>query len=58
MELSEAIKIMEYNKYILGLPEQGNTWRENGNTIACDLAIELMQNKLDAPDPDWERDRD
>lgn len=43
MEIEKAIDIMKYNKELLGLSEQGNKWRENANTIACDLAIKALE---------------
>lgn len=42
----EAMKIMKYNKRLLGLPDQGEAWRENSNTIACDLAISALEKQI------------
>ena len=46
MNIEKAIETMEYNKHLLGLPEQGETWKENANTIACDLAISALEKQL------------
>lgn len=50
MEIDKAIETMKYNRYILGLPEQGHTWKANANTIACDMAIAVLerQNRIGA----------
>lgn len=45
-DIEKAIEIMEYNKHLLGLPEQGETWKENANTIVCDLAISALEKQL------------
>ena len=45
MTIEQAISQMEYNRHILGLPYQGDTWRPNANTIACDLALEALREK-------------
>lgn len=46
MKIEKAIEIMKYNKHLLGLPEQGETWKENANTIACDLAISALEKQI------------
>lgn len=44
MDNQQAIEMMEYNKRILGTPDQGNHWKPNANTIACDMAIKALYN--------------
>ena len=34
--------MMEYNKHLLGMPDQGKSWKPNANTIACDIAIKAL----------------
>jgi len=43
MDNSQAIDMMEYNKQILGTSDQGNFWKPNANTIACDMAIKTLK---------------
>ena len=45
-DIEKAIKIMKYNKHLLGFPEQGETWKECANTIACDIAISALEKQL------------
>jgi hypothetical protein len=47
MEIEKAIKTMEYNKDLLGMPDQGSTWKPNANTIACDIAITALREKIE-----------
>ena len=46
MKIEKAIETMKYNKHLLGLTEQGETWKECANTIACDMAIEELKKQL------------
>lgn len=49
MTLETAISVMKYNKELLGLPNgQGSRWSSNANTVACDVAIEIMEKELKA----------
>lgn len=43
MTESEAIKSLEYAKRIIGLPEQGEKWSANRETIAIDIAIKSLE---------------
>lgn len=40
---NEAIKSLEYAKRIIGLPEQGEKWSANRETIAIDIAIKSIE---------------
>lgn len=46
MKIEEVLKTMERNKHLLGLPDQGDTWRQNANTIACDMAISALEKQI------------
>lgn len=43
MTNEKAIEMMKYNRSLLGLPDQGDTWKANANTIACDMAIAALE---------------
>lgn len=43
MTENEAIKSLEYAKRIIGLPEQGEKWGANRETIAMDMAIKSLE---------------
>lgn len=47
MTLEQAIRTMKYNKEILGQPDQGHGFRADANTIACDIACDIMQREVD-----------
>jgi hypothetical protein len=47
MNNQEAIKILKMNRYEMGLPNQGSTWKPNADTIACDLAITALEAQKD-----------
>lgn len=44
MDNGRAIDMMKYNREILGTSDQGNHWKPNASTIACDMAINALQN--------------
>lgn len=46
MDISKAINVLECKKYKAGLPEQGDTWRPNAETIAIDMAINELSTSL------------
>ncbi len=43
MTEQKAIKILERTKEIRGMPDQGNTWSANAETIALDVAISTLE---------------
>lgn len=43
MTEEKAIKILEQTKRNCGLPEQGDTWKPNAETIALDIAINALE---------------
>ncbi|MFG6378337.1 MAG: hypothetical protein K1W19_08495 [Lachnospiraceae bacterium] len=43
MTENEAIKILQYTKRIRGLPEQGEKWEANRETIAIDMAVKALK---------------
>lgn len=46
-EIEKTIKDLEYARYLLGRPDQGDNWRANALTIAIDKAIVALQEKFD-----------
>lgn len=42
MENSKVIEQLEYTKQHMGMPEQGDTWAPNAQTIAIDQAIDAL----------------
>lgn len=42
----DAIKSLEYTKRHMGLPEQGSTWSPNRETIAIDMAINVLKRQI------------
>lgn len=47
MTEEKAIKILEQTKRNCGLPEQGDTWKPNAETIALDMAINALEKQKD-----------
>lgn len=47
MNNQEAIKILKMQRYEMGLPNQGSTWKANADTIALDLAITALEAQKD-----------
>lgn len=43
MTEKEAVKILQYTKRIRGLPEQGEKWEANRETIAIDMAVKALK---------------
>ena len=43
MDNSKAISILKCTQRNVGLPERGNTWRPNAETIAIDMAINALE---------------
>ena len=46
MTEEKAIKILEHTKRNCGLPEQGDTWKSNAETIALDMAIQALEKQV------------
>lgn len=42
----KAIKILEHTKRNCGLPEQGDIWKPNAETIALDMAINALERQI------------
>ena len=43
MTENEATKVLEYTKRNCGMPEQGEKWKANRETIAIDMAIKALE---------------
>lgn len=43
MTENEAVKVLEYTKRNCGMPEQGEKWKPNRETIAIDMAIKAIE---------------
>lgn len=43
MNRVRAIEVLKVIKRKEGLPNQGNTWKPNADTIACDMAIAALE---------------
>lgn len=43
MNSEKAIKTLEYTKYKVGMPDQGDNWQPNAETLAIDYAIEKIK---------------
>ena len=43
MTEKEVVKILQYTKRIRGLPEQGEKWEANRETIAIDMAVKALK---------------